>query len=42
VKGAILRDGVPNVLRIENLEDSDSMTGAPWFMLSYAVLRPAK
>ncbi len=42
VKGAMLRDGVPNVLRIDNLEDSDSMTGAPWFMLSYAVLRPAK
>jgi hypothetical protein len=42
VKGAMLRDGVPNTLRIENLEDSDNMTGAPWFMLSYAVLRPAK
>ncbi|MFK5282217.1 hypothetical protein ACI3PL_21915, partial [Lacticaseibacillus paracasei] len=42
VKGAMLRDGVPNVLRIDNLEDSDSMTGAPWFMLSYAVVRPAK
>jgi hypothetical protein len=42
VKGAMLRDGVPNVLRIDNLEDSDSMTGAPWFMLSYAVLRPTK
>ena len=42
VKGGMLRDGVPNVLRIENLEESDSMSGAPWFMLSYAVLRPAK
>ena len=42
VKGAMLRDGVPNTLRIENLEASDSMTGAPWFMLSYAVLRPTK
>lgn len=42
VKGAMLRDGVPNTLRIENLEASDNMTGAPWFMLSYAVLRPAK
>jgi hypothetical protein len=42
VKGAVLRDGVPNTLRIENLEASDSMTGAPWFMLSYAVLRPAQ
>ncbi|MDD5676734.1 MAG: beta-N-acetylglucosaminidase domain-containing protein [Kiritimatiellae bacterium] len=42
VKGAFLRDGVPNTLRIENLEDSDVMTGTPWFMLSYAVLRPAK
>jgi hypothetical protein len=42
VPGAILRDGVPNTLRIENLEDSDSMTGAPWFMLSYSVLRPEK
>jgi hypothetical protein len=37
----MLRDGVPNVLRIENLEESDSMSGPPWFMLSYAVLRPA-
>lgn len=42
VRGAFLRDGVPNTLRIENLEDADSMTGAPWFMLNYAVLRPAK
>jgi hypothetical protein len=42
VKGAMLRDGVPNTLRIENLENSDNMTGAPWFMLSYAVLRPAQ
>jgi hypothetical protein len=41
VKGGMLRDGVPNVLRIENLEESDSMSGPPWFMLSYAVLRPA-
>ncbi len=42
VKGAMLRDGVPNTLLIENLEHSDNMIGAPWFMLSYAVLRPAK
>ncbi|MDD5678673.1 MAG: FG-GAP-like repeat-containing protein [Kiritimatiellae bacterium] len=40
VKGAFLRDGAPNTLKIENLEDSDSTTGAPWFMLNYAVLRP--
>jgi hypothetical protein len=42
VPGAILRDGVPNVLRIENLEPSDNMIGAPWFMVSYAVLRPGQ
>ncbi len=41
VKGAYLRDGAPNTLKIENLEDADSMTSAPWFMLNYAVLRPA-
>ena len=41
VKGAFLRDGVPNTLRIENLEDSELMSGPPWFMLSYAVVRPA-
>jgi hypothetical protein len=41
VRGAFLRDGVANTLRIENVEPSDSMSGAPWFMLSYAVLRPA-
>jgi hypothetical protein len=42
VPGSTLRDGVPNTLRIENLEASESMTGAPWFMVSYAVLRPSK
>jgi len=40
VRGDFLRDNV-NTLRIVNLEDSDSMTGAPWFMISYAVVRPA-
>jgi len=40
VKGAFLRDGVVNSLRVENLEDADTMVSAPWFMLNYAVLRP--
>ncbi|MDD5678663.1 MAG: FG-GAP-like repeat-containing protein [Kiritimatiellae bacterium] len=42
VRGAFLRDGVPNTLKIESLEDADSMAGAPWFMLSYVVLRPER
>ncbi|MDD5679594.1 MAG: FG-GAP-like repeat-containing protein, partial [Kiritimatiellae bacterium] len=42
VRGAFLRDGVPNTLKIESLEDADSIAGAPWFMLSYAVLRPER
>jgi len=42
VKGAFLRDGVMNTVRIENLVDSDLMIGAPWFMLNYLVLKPEK
>ena len=41
VRGVLLRDNV-NVLRIENFEDADSLTGAPWFMISYAVIRPVR
>ena len=39
--GILLHDNV-NTLRIDNLEDADSMTGAPWFMISYDVIRPMK
>jgi len=42
VKGAFLRDGVPNTLLIENLEDSDVMSGAPWFMVNFATVTPEK
>jgi hypothetical protein len=41
VRGDYLHDLV-NSLTLVNLEDSESMTGAPWFMLHYAVLRPKK
>jgi len=40
VKGAYLRDGVSNTLKISNIEDSSNISGAPWFMLNYAVLQP--
>jgi len=42
VRGAFLRDGVVNTLEIVNIEDSNVMTGPPWFMINYVVLRPAK
>ena len=34
--------GVANDLTIANLEDSDVITSAPWFMVTSVVLRPVK
>jgi len=41
VPGQFLKDN-ENSLVITNIEDSDNLAGAPWFMLSYAVVRKAK
>lgn len=41
VPGKFLHDN-ENTIRIENIEDSDVMSGAPWFMLHYVLLRPVK
>ena len=41
VQGQFLHDNL-NKLTIENIEDSDIVSGPPFFMLNYAVLRPKK
>ena len=41
VEGQLLRDG-RNTLTIENIEASDIVSGPPYFLLNYAVVRPKK
>lgn len=41
VPGQFLKDN-DNRLAIENLEDSDVVSGPPWFMLNYVVVRPQR
>ena len=41
IPGKYLHDNV-NTLKIQNIEDSDNLAGAPWFMLTYVVIRVAK
>jgi len=41
VPGRFLKDN-DNRLTIENLEDSDVVSGPPWFMLNYVVVRPQR